>query len=745
VTSSVEQLYYTWAPRGVEGINQFQVAAISPGLKAGPAMAAMPMVRRLCRYDRPRGQGADTPVSFGWLEHEGYRIAFRRVGLPAEMGKRGNFAAHCLVALTSDLSEAAIAASFGAPFWWDGIKVGQEEEPSLDLPAIGFAEITVEGHEPRAEETQAGIALAYHVFTKPPEARLSIAASAEDLGRALRVVAWLAPEALAGLSFSTYEGHPVFPFDLIGSEAPQPGLLSCSLVLPDDLDEGGLLTLDQLAKGDCLGRAAARTARAEGTSTAGAIWDAAKRIVGLGRGEADTDVEDLLADAGAIGIICETEQGRAAVAAAAQRGRPGVLAAIGAAAAAMKGGNADALTAAIADRYRSSSQAFGCAAIADALGGSRGEVVLEAALTLALVEEKAAATLSAEDAARLLARASRRGASVAEAELLLRGARVQIAACAAEPEVPTPYLARMFVLGLDDPFAPVGLVAAVRARPGLLAEVRLDETGKDRCFNLLRRLDPQGRQDLIPSFLYELADDPWGRGLWPLLSSLPPAVAARCVLDAPRRDFAAAPPDSISQICDDLATGLLSTDATRLALQILGRSGSKESDLAVRLVEGIGQRADANAAIAIEAVERLGRWGLGGAVAELAAERAVASVRAPTDVAAAWRALEALLPEAGEEEVLHRLLAAAVRDSQAAGAAEILAWIAAREAPSGSKLFTMRGSLRDAESDAMALELVARTPAFMLEQIDESLEPSSRYARKWWKHLVKAREGRART
>lgn len=738
MTSSVEQLYYTWAPRGVEGVNQFQIAAISPGLKAGPATAAMPMVRRLCRYDRPRRQGADTPVSFGWLEHEGYRIAFRRVGLPAEMGKRGNFAAHCLVARPPDLPEAAIAASFGAPFWWDGIGVDQQEEPGLELPAIGCAEITVDGYVPSAEETQAGIALAYHVFTKPPEARLSIVASAEDLGRALRVVARLAPEALAGLSLSTYEGHPVFPFDLIGSEATQPGLHGCSLALPDDLDESGLLTLDQLAKGDRLGRAAARTARAEGTSTAGAIWDAAKRIVGLGRGEEVSDAGNLLADAGAIEIVCETDQGRAAVAAAVQRGGPSMLAAVGAAAAAMVGGDADALAAAIAERYRSSSQVSGCAAVADAMGGSRGGVVLDAALDLALVEERAAATLGGDDAARLLARASQRGADVARVELLLRGARLQIAACAAEPEVPTSYLARMFVFGLDGPIAPVGLVAAVRTRPGLPAEVRLDETGKDRCLNLLRRLDPEGRQTLIPSFLYELADDPWGRGLWPLLSSLPPTVAARCVLDAPRRDPDSVLPDAISQICDDLATRLLSTDATRLALQLLGLSGSKESDLAVLFVERIGQRADANAAIATEAIERLGRWGLGAVVAELAAERAVASAREPAQVAAAWRAIEALLPEGDEEEILRRLLAAALRDSQAAGAAEILAWIAARETPSGSRLFTMRGSIRDTESDAMARELIGRAPAFKLKQIDESLEPSGRSARKWWKHLVKS-------
>ena len=51
----IEQLHYTWAPRGAEGINRFQIAAISAGLRRPPLVSLLPDLRRLCRYDRPSG------------------------------------------------------------------------------------------------------------------------------------------------------------------------------------------------------------------------------------------------------------------------------------------------------------------------------------------------------------------------------------------------------------------------------------------------------------------------------------------------------------------------------------------------------------------------------------------------------------------------------------------------------------------------------------------------------------------
>jgi len=741
VTSPVEQLHYTWAPRGVEGVNRFQIAAMSPGLEAGPAAAAMPMVRRLCRYDPPRGAKDNLPVSFGWLDYEGHRIGFRRVGLPAEMGKRGNFAAHLLVAPAAELPEAAIAATFGSPFWWDGISADREDE-GLRLPAIALDEITLEGGRPGGEDMQAGIALAYHLFTKPADARLSVTASAEDLGRAVRVVARLAPGALAGLSFSTYEGNPVFPFDLVGSEAPEPGLPSRSLALPKDLDEGGLLTLDQLAKGDRLGDAATRTARpgAEDGSAAAAIWRAARRIVGLSRGESIADSDDLLADAGVIGLICETADGRTAVAAAVHGAHPDVLAAVGMAVEGMDRGEADLLAGAIADRYRSTVAASGCAQVIAALGGVQGESVRDAVLDLVLESEAAAVTLRGSDAALLLAQASQRVVEPPEALPLLLGARDRIDSCAAVPEVPDTYLAAMFELGLEDPSAATRLAAAGRSRPGFLTEVQLDDAAKDHCLAMLERLDPDSRRILLPAFLVELSADPWGRRLWPILQPLPPAVAAQCVLEALASDRHPEPSESLSRICEELAARLLALGAWAPALDLLERSGSAESRRAIRLLREMKRRGGRTAAVALSAVDELNESALGRSIAELAIERAVSSASRSADVAATWGAIEATLPGSDDEEVLHALMACAVRRAHGTSAAEILGWVADSHLSHNSKALTRFGSLRDAESDALALELAARAPALLLKQMEEADESASRTTRKWWKRLIKSAE-----
>ena len=51
----VEQLYYTWAPRGIEGRNRFQFAAASSGLRSGALVRLLSTIRKFCRYDPPNG------------------------------------------------------------------------------------------------------------------------------------------------------------------------------------------------------------------------------------------------------------------------------------------------------------------------------------------------------------------------------------------------------------------------------------------------------------------------------------------------------------------------------------------------------------------------------------------------------------------------------------------------------------------------------------------------------------------
>ncbi|MGN6556830.1 MAG: hypothetical protein ACTHLH_02315, partial [Solirubrobacterales bacterium] len=583
------------------------------------------------------------------------------------------------------------------------------------------------------EELRAGIALAYQIFVKPEDARLGVNASAEELGRAVKAVAGIVPDALRGLSFSTYEGHPVFPFDLIGAEAPAPGTHRCSLVMPQDLDEEALLTLHQLAEGSRLGSVASHVAGNGEGAQAAAIWKAAREIFGLSRGKDVKGAEGLLADSGVVGFICSTPEGRAAVAAAAHRGNARVLSAVASTVAAMDEAEAGLLVAAIAERCRSTREVEGCAAVSAALGEA-GQVVLDAALDLALEDEGVGASLGAEDAVLILARASERAIETAAAHPLLRGARRRIDSCAGDLRIPTSYLAAMFGFGLEDPADGLRLVAAARARPELLGQVQLDGAEKERCLQLLQRLDSEGKQTLLPALLLPLAEEPWGGRLLSIVRSLPTDVAALCVLNALQGGEDPVP-SALSEICESLAADLLASDNVFVALRLLEASGTAGARQAVRLIQGMGDGASTSAATAIEAGAELGASALGPAIAELAIARAVAAVERPPDVAAVWMAIEGSESQGDDGGVLRSLLSYAARRSRGSSAVEILAWIARNRVPADPKLLTMRGAIRDSKADELALEVASRVPEDLLKEMEESVKPAGRGARKWWKRL----------
>jgi hypothetical protein len=118
----------------------------------------------------------------------------------------------------------------------------------------------------------------------------------------------------------------------------------------------------------------------------------------------------------------------------------------------------------------------------------------------------------------------------------------------------------------------------------------------------------------------------------------------------------------------------------------------------------------------------------------------VSSASRSADVVATWGAIEATLPGSDEDEVLRALLACAGRRAHGPSAAEILGWIAYSHLPHNRNALTMFGSLRDAKSDALALELAARVPVPLLEQREEADESAGRAVRKWWKRLIKSAE-----
>jgi hypothetical protein len=712
----LDQLYYTWAPHGVEGVNQFQVAAISSGLRSGATATAMPMIRRLCAYDPPRDT-EQLPVSFGWLDHEGSRIAFHRVGLPLEVSSRGNFAGHFLVGPAEDLPEASIAGLFGAPFWWKGFDSESPEfqvdfEGDFELPQLRLDELPI-ADPPDEASVRAGQALLYRIFSHVPDARIAVTASADALGTAIRAAAQLAPEALGGLSFSTYEGEPIFPFDVVGGAGAGSSAIPQSLELPKDLDDLSALTLDALGGPGRLSGAAARVAAPYRAASPPKIWDAARQIVGTVREGAGAETLGMLAEPAVVRFACESGEGLDTVITVVQSGAHGVAATLKDACSEMDPAVVEKLGSAVEERYRSTREPAGCGAFAAALGAA-ADAALDVVLERVLKDEREGASLRGEDAAAILARAAERGFDAASARPLLRALHREALSCAKAPPVPSEYLAVMFELGLSDSDAG-RLVEVIRARPAVLSLVQLDGSENKRCLPVLQ----------------QLAD------------SVGPVAAGQCIAALPpRRDSAGLPP-TMSRVCDEIASRLLLEHEQSLAIQVLERSGSSDATNALGVFWDGSARSRQILDVAAHGSHGIRLPYLRQAVIGIALVRAVAAITAAADVASVWRALEGRHSGDDEMERLHRLLALAEEYGTEATVAEVLAWVAIVKAPTNPKLVSRLGRIRNGEVDELSLRLAPRTSETALSSQDELVKQSNRRTRRWWKRLHKQQRKRS--
>jgi hypothetical protein len=747
VNGLVEQLRYTWTPRGVEGANRFQIAAMSEGFKSGEMAPLLSMVRSLCRYDPPKGDPENPPVSFGWLDHESHRFAFRRIHLPPRKGKRGNFAAHVLVGTPRSLPEAALASSFGSSFWWDGLTPEDLEEIAagkrdFQLPAVDFSEVVVARPMLDDRDPEAVMSLVHGLLTLPPDTRLAVAADGEKLGQIVRSVAWRVPEALDGLSLSTYEGSAFFPFRVIGAAAPDAAIRQCALGLSEGLEKSSRVTLERLVSGEPGDRPLRALAGDEAFSSAderrAVLWDRALRVVGLttGEGAFDRASADLVADPSVVSLLVRTERGRANLAAAAQVGTPAVLRAIGTACGRMEPASHDALCLAIGGRYATTAKLAGCAAVAAVLvDGPAREAMLDGILNTGLGDEDAARGLGPEDAALILGRAAHGGAEAGAIAGLLRATSRQIARCSREKDLPDSYLASMFVALLSSEGATGVLSKAIDARPALLDEIQLDGAEKYRCLELLERLGRAGRETALPGLLPVLAEAPWADRARAVLESLPAAAAGQCVAGALGKIDRDPIPPELSAICDDLAAVLLGQGDMPLALTLLGRSGSADGELALRLSRDLAGGSGGAATGAAMRAARIRHDGLRVAITGIALDRAVGAVEHPADAAEIWRALVRLEPRASTEETLDRLLRRASRQRGGRGGAALLGWIAQSVLSANPKLVKRSGRLRDSDLDALALEVSALVPERLMRGMDTYVEDADTRAVSWWERL----------
>ena len=206
----VEQLRYTWAKKGIEGLGRLQPVAASDGLYAGNHPERR-LALRLCRYDLP-SQMRDVqtaPVSYGWIDSGLQRFAFRRTYMGDDpFGRPGVFAAHILVGPIQALPSAQLLALFDSPSWWTG-----EECPVGLASRVRLSDMELGPGMPAEAETSRR----FLALLLARQGHLSVAVDAEELASAAYLISLRVPDLFEQLSFSTHEsGQSATWFDVVG-------------------------------------------------------------------------------------------------------------------------------------------------------------------------------------------------------------------------------------------------------------------------------------------------------------------------------------------------------------------------------------------------------------------------------------------------------------------------------------------------------------------------------------------------
>jgi hypothetical protein len=703
----------------------------------------LPAIRKLCRYDRPKLDDDRLPVSFGWLDHRHHRIGFRRIGLPPVWGRRASFAAHVVVADVEALTEADLASTFGSPFWWDGLDAEEFEwamdRDDFELPAIALAELLDRRLAPDESSIGPAMSLAHGLLTLPDGTRLAVVGEQDEFGAALRALAWHLPEALTGVSLSTYEGAATFPFRVFGGQRASTRALQCSLAGADDLEpESRRVLAHLLGSGEEQEqlRTAARAIAARAPDSGGsALWGAASRLVALAAGDGLEQEEaiGMLGDPDGAVYLAQSDAGRRALASALCAGAPGVRAAVGGTASRLPADALGALRAAIGQRYGAGAGLRGCAELVAALPvGVERDRMREEILGIALRDEGAAADLSDADAALLLETAALQGRLPSEVEVLLRASVPHIPRCAANAELPDAYLGRMFEIGLGESANASVLAGVLRERPGLLDVVELEEAEQEQCLSLLQMAAADVLEAALPSVLATMATTARKPRLEMLLGRLGTVVAGRCLLSAATRE-GVAPDPCLSDLCDGCAAALLERGERGLALRLLEASRSEDHPRAAQLLRRM--LAGGGSADAVRRARAVKRDDLRAAIVSAGLDGAISEVVLPAATGAVWKLLDESEPDVDTERRLCRLLELARRCPRHVSAAAVLAWIALYLLPVRQKLLSRSGRLRDREADDLSREVAARLPLWCMEEMEPYLDSVDRRPKAWWEGL----------
>ena len=760
----MEQLHYTWTPRGVEGVNRFQIAAISPGLMKGAMAALLPTIRKICQYDtRPDrssalyGDLAPKPISFGWFDHRDYRIAFSRVGLPAAKGKVGNFAAHAIAGPIAALPERELALRFGSSLWWIGpttsdlaeIDAGRRD---FALPRIELADYEPTAYDGSPDDSQAGDTLAYAFLTLPASSKLTVTGDSHAFGRGLLSVSHRCPEALEGLSLSTYEGTPTFPFRVVGALNPRPGHMVCVLDEAPRLDSASHDTFVRLCGDTPEGRSlrAIATAGLDGLDAdrrRSGFWEAARGLVSVATAAESTDEEFLriLRAPNAIAYVASEPPGRRRIATALYASVTGVAVALNQSQPSIADSDLTEIYANAARCFLESHDLRGSGPVSSLMrdfASAEGCAFQDALLSMALEDPQAAATLMTGDLAILVVRAAERDIDVTVLSPLLQLAARDGKHFASDERVPAKYLSAMFRLMLRrDPLEPDLLADLLISQRSLLDGLELDDDEQERCLALLEVLRESRLERALEELLLHVARaDRVGR-ISKILGQLPARVGAQ-LLASQAGDYGYGVPASLNELCDDCAANLLNEaaasdrrwarDLTELPLGLLRLSGSADASLTYELLSNLQlyprERLDSFARRTTE----IENTRLRSALLRCAVGLAIASVRRESDVAAIWRDLLEEGHELGVEHALRSLLAQATRDAGADRNAYVLGWIALDLLPQRPELLTKHVGLCNDDIQALCVVIAGQLSVGRLARFHTDIAETPKATRAWW-------------
>ncbi|HXR30640.1 MAG TPA: hypothetical protein VN752_05830 [Solirubrobacterales bacterium] len=752
-SAGIEQLHYTWAPRGAEGINQFQIAAISAGLKRAPLFALLPDLRRLCRYDHPPG-GGEGPASFGWLDLREYRVAFLRVAVPGVDGRSGSFAAHLLVGSPASLPKAEIASSFGAGFWWTGLTEEELDEiaagkQDFELPPINWDEALETRVAPGAAAVEPAGALARDLPSAAGSERLAVLDDGSVFGPALRVLGWRFPEALAEISLSTYEVSPVFPFTVVGTPERPSGMQVCDLGTDDELDSTCRAIAQRLLGDDpeseLLRAAVGSLSRSGPSQLPGTRWDAAGTLVGLATGtEPDPGPIAATPSPEAVIYLAHTEPGRERLAEIAARGSSPLPASLAQARLQIPPAHLDSLCAAIGRQFATSGEPRGCAGVLSALPPGRARAELEQELLrIALRPESARGGIAADDAVALLGIVAAQDLDAERCQPLLHQAARHLGACAKTHGVPDHLLVAMLRIALEERGKEVEICQALGQRPRLLmlASLDFDEEGHWLAFG--RRLPSRQLEKALPALLSGLARQEQ-RELSALLQRVPRNAGQQALLAASQLLDRGALPPGLAELCEQAAAGALAKGELEVARQLLSHGNSNDSQRAAELLLGGRASTEERVRIAYRAGE-IRDPTLLAAVFEATVAAALRELRHPDEPGQVWTLLSASYPGEEDEETLERLLRHAMSAPPASGQAILLAWLGISLLPARPELRKRNGQPRSPTAAKLTATLAQRMSELEIERMTPFAETGDRRTTRWWKNLIaEARSSRNR-